>query len=274
MPDAGGNASLNPKRLPALSSVGAWSPDRAIGRRPLNPHPAPGAVRALGLASLVAIVAACAGPGPTPAPTEPPPTQSPVQASPNPNLVAFETHIRASTTQEGALIRDLAAAQTGSQDQQRIAARQLVAWAANEQTWLEANIADTCYEPAWQSWSQGVSDISKGATVLRALAEAAPPPTDAQGQSAGAQLASGGQELKTAADLAQQARAACRGQAGAATVYRPGVSQTGYSRTFSGVPSFAEPSQTRSVPHWAFGTVYATVTSNVPLSQKQAAIAC
>jgi hypothetical protein len=33
------------------------------------------------------------------------------------------------------------------------------------------------------------------------------------GQAAGAQLASGGQELKIAADLAQQARAACRGQA-------------------------------------------------------------
>jgi len=180
----------------------------------LNLLRAPGAIRALGLASLVAILAACAGPGPTPAPTEPPATPSPVQASPNPNLVAFETHIRESTTQEGGLIRDLAAAQTGSQDQQRVAARQLVAWAANEQTWLDANIADTCYEPAWQSWSQGVADISKAATDLRALAEAASPPTDAVGQAAGAQLASGGQELKTAADLAQQARAACRGQAG------------------------------------------------------------
>ena len=129
----------------------------------MNPLRAPGAIRALGLASLVAILAACAGSGPTPAPTEPPATPSPVQASPNPNLVAFETHLRESTTQEGSLIRDLAAAQTGSQDQQRIAARQLVAWAANEQTWLDANIADTCYEPAWQSWSQGVSDISKAA---------------------------------------------------------------------------------------------------------------
>ena len=59
-----------------------------------------------------------------------------------------------------------------------------------------------------------MSDISKAATDLRALAEAASPPTDAVGQAAGAKLASGGQELKTAADLAQQARAACRGQAG------------------------------------------------------------
>lgn len=169
-----------------------------------------GAIRAIGLASLVAVLAACAGPGPTPAPTEPPATPRPVQASPNPNLVAFETHIRESTTQEGGLIRELAAAQTGSQDQQRLAARQLVAWAANEQTWLDANVADTCYEPAWQSWSQGVSDISKAATDLRALAEAASPPTDAQGQVAAGALASGADSINAAADLAHQARASCR----------------------------------------------------------------
>jgi hypothetical protein len=33
-----------------------------------------------------------------------------------------------------------------------------------------------------------------------------------------------------------------------------GVSQTGYSRTSCGEPSFAEPSQTRSVPYCAFAT--------------------
>jgi hypothetical protein len=161
----------------------------------------------------VTILAACAGPGPTPAssPTEPPATQNPVQASPNPNLVAFETHIRESTTKEGQLIRDLAAAQTGSQDRQRLAARSLVAWAADEQTWLDANIADSCYEPAWQSWKAGVTDIAAAADSLRALAEAASPATDAQGQAAGTKLASGGDSLKTAADLANQARAACRG---------------------------------------------------------------
>ena len=95
--------------------------------------------------------------------------------------------------------------------QQRLAARSLVAWAADEQTWLDANIADSCYEPAWQSWKSGVTDISTAADSLRALAEAASPGTDAQGQAAGAKLASGGDALKTAADLATQARAACRG---------------------------------------------------------------
>ena len=163
------------------------------------------------LVAFAAVLAACAGPAPTQAPTEAPPTQSPVQASPNPNLVAFETHVRESTTKEGQLIRDLAAAQTGSQDQQRLAARSLVAWAADEQTWLDANIADSCYEPAWQSWKSGISDISTAADSLRALAEAASPGTDAQGQAAGAKLASGGDSLKAAADLATQARAPCRG---------------------------------------------------------------
>jgi hypothetical protein len=163
------------------------------------------------IVAFAAVVAACAGRAPTQAPTEAPPTQSPVQASPNPNLVAFETHVRESTTKEGQLIRDLAAAQTGSQDQQRLAARSLVAWAADEQTWLDANIADSCYEPAWQSWKSGVSDISTAADSLRALAEAASPGTDAQGQAAGTKLASGGNSLKAAADLANQARAACRG---------------------------------------------------------------
>jgi len=180
-----------------------------LGDRPLFPRRLAPIVALVAFVMFAAVVAACAARAPTPNPTEPP-TQRPVQASPNPNLVTFETHIREATTREGQLIRDLAAAQTGSQDQQRLAARSLVAWAADEQTWLDANIADSCYEPAWQSWKSGVSDISTAADSLRALAEAASPGTDAQGQAAGAKLASGGDALKTAADLATQARAACR----------------------------------------------------------------
>ena len=221
----------------------------------MNPLRAPGAIRALGLASLVAILAACAGPGPTPAPTEPPATPSPVQASPNPNLVAFETHIRESTTQEGGLIRDLAAAQTGSQDQQRIAARQLVAWAANEQTWLDANIADTCYEPAWQSWSQGVVGHLEGRDRPAGPRRGGLAADRRRGPGRGREA---GDRRAGAEDRGGPRSAGPRGVSGpggTASGYRAGVSQTGYSRTFSGVPSFAEPSQTRSVPHWAFGTV-------------------
>src|SRR5262245_13929127 len=88
---------------------------------------APGARRFASIVALVAtalLVAACAAPAaPTPAPSEPPPSQSSVQASPNPNLVAFTLHIHDSTKSEGQLVRDLATAQNGSKDQLRLAAR-------------------------------------------------------------------------------------------------------------------------------------------------------
>jgi hypothetical protein len=165
----------------------------------------------LGLAALVAIAAVgCAAPAPSPAtPTEPPPTQSPVQASPNPNLVAFTLHIRDATKSEGQLVRDLAAAQNGPSNQLRLVARNLSAWATNEQAWLDANVADSCYEPAYQSWSDGVDNVAKAAAGFAVLADVARPSPEA-GQQAGAQLASGTQALNTAAGLADQARAACR----------------------------------------------------------------
>ena len=162
------------------------------------------------LAALAIIAAACAAPAPTPAPaTAPPPSQSPVQASPNPNLVAFTLHIRDATKREGQLVRDLSAAQSASRNQQELVARQLTAWATNEQAWLDANEADSCYEPAYQSWSTGVADITKAAAGFASLASVALPSPDA-GQAAGSQLASGTQALTAAAGLADQARAACR----------------------------------------------------------------
>src|SRR5450759_629539 len=51
---------------------------------------------------------------------------------------------------------------------------------------------------------------------------------------------------------------------GGRPAYPAGVSQIGYSRTSIGVPSFADGSKTRRVPHCAVGTLYRTVTSNVP----------
>jgi hypothetical protein len=164
----------------------------------------------LATVAIVAATSACASPAPSPAPvSEPPPSRSPVQASPNPNLVAFTTHIREATTREGQLVRDIAAAQQGSADQQRLAARGLTAWAADEQAWLDDNIADSCYEAAWQSWQAGVGDIAKAAAGLASIVDVAVPSAGA-GEAAGAQLASGGKALEAAADLAGQARAACR----------------------------------------------------------------
>src|SRR3990172_12013272 len=46
--------------------------------------------------------------------------------------------------------------------------------------------------------------------------------------------------------------------------YSAGVSQTGYSRTFWGLPSRAEASQTRRLPQPAADNEYGSVTSNVP----------
>lgn len=180
---------------------------RARSARRLLHALAPGSL----VATAVAIaVAACAMPAPSAAPpTEPPATQGPVQASPNPNLVAFTTHIREATSREGQIVRDLAAAQTGSKSQLRLVAHELATWASDEQAWLEANIADSCYEPAWQSWSDGATAIASAATGFTTLADVALPSPET-GQAAASKLADGGDALKAAADLADQARAACR----------------------------------------------------------------
>lgn len=163
----------------------------------------------LRLAALVAVTFAC-GPAPTPAPTEPSATASPVQAAPNPKLVEFETHLRDATSREGQLVRALAAASTGSNDQLGLAARELADWAAGEQAWLTDHPADACYEDAWQTYASGVDDFVTAASDFGVLAEAPSPPTDAQGQAAAGALGSGADSVNAAADLANQARGACR----------------------------------------------------------------
>jgi hypothetical protein len=155
---------------------------------------------------LAAFVAAC-GPAPTPSPS---PTQTPVQASPNPALVEFETHIRDATTRQGQLVRDLAAATTGANAQLGLAARGLGEWAAEEESWLEAHPADACYEDAWQTFVSGVDDIATAASVFEGLAAQPSPPNESEGAAAGEALATGTSALNAAAGLANQARAACR----------------------------------------------------------------
>lgn len=155
-------------------------------------------------------VTACGSPPSTPEPTASPTTPAPVQASPNPNLVEFETHLREATSRENQLIRALAAVQNGPNDRLALAARQLAAWASDEATWLEDHDADTCYEEAWQTFASAVDDVSTAASVLATLASHASPPTGSEGQEAGAALGDAGDSLNAAADLANQARAACR----------------------------------------------------------------
>jgi hypothetical protein len=155
---------------------------------------------------VLAGVAACTSPGPTASPASP----APVQASPNPALVEFETHMRESIKSQGSLVRDLAAATTGSTEQLGLVARQLTDWAATEQRWLDEHPADACYEDAWLTYQSGVEDVGTAAAAFAALAARPSPASDAEGQAAAVSLATGTSSLDAAADLANQARAACR----------------------------------------------------------------
>jgi hypothetical protein len=200
--------SLNPaganQRIPGRHVTARH--DRASGSLDV---PARRSCCALSFVLLAAIAIAC-GPVPTPTPSQPPPTQSPVQASPNPALVEFETHLADATARQGQLVRALAAASVGSNDRLGLAARQLADWATAEQTWLEAHPADACYEDAWLTFASGVDDIATAAAGFVELAAAPSPPSDEAGQAAAEPLSAGGESITAAADLAQQARARCR----------------------------------------------------------------
>ena len=154
---------------------------------------------------VLALVAACASPAPTASPATP----SPVQASPNPGLVEFETHMRDAIKNQGSIVRDLAAATTGTNEQLGLAARTLTDWSEAEQAWLDEHPADACYEDAWLTYQSGVEDVGSSAAAFVALA-AKPSPDETEGQEAGVSLATGTSSLDAAADLANQARAACR----------------------------------------------------------------
>jgi hypothetical protein len=111
---------------------------------------------------------------------------------------------------QGSLVRDLASATTGSNQQLRVVALKLESWAADELIWLMAHPADDCYENAWLTYKSGVDDVATAAGAFEALAARASPPSDAEGQEAAVSLATGTSSLDAAADLANQARAACR----------------------------------------------------------------
>jgi hypothetical protein len=160
------------------------------------------------LAAAVALVGtACGAPQPS---LTPPPTPRPVQASSNPHLVEFTVHAQERAPIRGGLIRDLAAASAGTQQQLALAARRLVDWTNEEVAWLEEHPPDACYEDAWQTYASGVDDFATAASDLLALAEAPSPPTEAEAQAAAAGLGSGSDAFEAADVLADEARAACR----------------------------------------------------------------
>jgi hypothetical protein len=157
------------------------------------------------LVLLVALVASCASPAPSPSPS---PTS--VQPEPNAALVAFEGHMAEAITREGQLVRQLAAASAGTNAELGAVAQLMEAWAIDETAWLQAHPAEPCFAEAANAWEAGVADIGTSAVAFLALAAAPSPPTDAEGQAAGARLASGTESIEQAVALARSARATCR----------------------------------------------------------------
>jgi hypothetical protein len=155
---------------------------------------------------MAVVAAGCAAPSPSASPVRP----SPVQASPNPGLVAFETHVRDTIASQGSLVRELAAATSGSNDQLGLVARRLADWADAEQAWLDEHPADACFKDAWQTYQGGVDHVAAAAAAFAGLAAGPSPPSDVAGQEAAVALATGTSSLGAAADLANQARATCR----------------------------------------------------------------
>jgi hypothetical protein len=151
---------------------------------------------------------ACAAPQPSPTPA---PSPSSVQAPPNPALVEFEARLADAIGEEGQLIRGLAEASTGSNDQLGLAARRLSEWADEELAWLDDHPAEPCYAAAADAYRTGLTGIAAAGAAFSELAEASAPPTDEEGQAAGQALATGTESLSEAATLARSLRDACRG---------------------------------------------------------------
>ncbi len=165
----------------------------------------------IGIAALVALGAGfvgCASPQPSPSPAASP---SSVQVPPNPALVQFEERVADALVEEGQLVRGLADASTGSNDQLGLVARRLSEWAAEELAWLEDHPAETCYAAAADAYRAGLSNVAAAGAALSELAAASAPPTDEEGQAAGQSLATGTESLQEAAALARSMRDACRG---------------------------------------------------------------
>jgi hypothetical protein len=162
------------------------------------------------LVAVAIVLLSIVGCGTTPSPVPATASAVPVQASPNPLLVEFEGHVAGAITRQGQLVRDLAAASTGSPGQLRLVARQLEQFAADELAWLEDHAGDPCYADAIATFTEGLNSIRRSAQLFSDLATASAPPSETAGQAAGQALSEGTSSLGQAATLAKSARAACR----------------------------------------------------------------
>jgi hypothetical protein len=164
-------------------------------------------IPALLVVALAILVVACAPVEPSPVPS---PTASPVQASPNPDLVEFEERLDEASSRLGQLVRSLGAASAGSPRELGLVAAQLGAFAVDELAWLDDHPADACYSDVADEYRAGLTDIAESAAAFAELAAAASPPGDVEGQAAAQSLSAGIAALQQAATLAREARAACR----------------------------------------------------------------
>lgn len=162
------------------------------------------------LVAVAIAILSIGGCGTTPSPVPASASAVPVQAPPNPQLVEFEGHVAQAITRQGQLVRDLAAASTGSSGQLGLVARQLDQFAVDELAWLHEHVGDSCYQEAMTAYAEGLNLIREAAGSFSELAAAPSPPSVEEGQLAGQSLANGTASLGQAATLAKSARAACR----------------------------------------------------------------
>ena len=156
---------------------------------------------------VVGLLAGCGSPAPWSAPSVSAPS---VQATPNPFLVEFETHIADATRRQGQLVQALARATDAPPAELRAVAGQLADWATTEIEWLGGHPPDACYQAAVDAYRAGVQAILASATAFVTMAGEPSPRTESQGQAAGQGLADGQAAIEAAAAQAKVLRASCR----------------------------------------------------------------
>jgi hypothetical protein len=138
------------------------------------------------------------------------PAGTPLRTFSNAKLGDLLTRLDAARNRQGALLRDLSKATTGTPDQLRQAATAIGDWAAGESKWLDEHPADPCFQKAYDAYRKAVTDIGAAGAEFARLAASSSPPTDIAGQPAGAQLTTGVAEINEANALATVALRTCR----------------------------------------------------------------
>ena len=168
----------------------------------------------------IAIAAAVAGCGSTASPTPSaggavvngaarPSTGTPAPTFSNAKLGELLARLGDATARQASMVRDLTTATSGTPEQIRTAAGAISDWAKGESSWLDAHTPDACFTKAHDSYRRAVTDIAAAAAEFTRLAATGNPPTNVQGQPAGAQFVKGLAEVTEANALATVALRTC-----------------------------------------------------------------